>query len=539
MKSYFQQIKTIYIDPPYNTGKDFVYKDNLTNGIQAYLEQTGQTSGGVKLTNNPDSSGRFHSDWISMMYSRLSLSRNLLKKDGVIFVSIDNNELHNLRRMMDDIFHPTNFLGVIVWETATDNNATQVATEHEYIVCYAKDKSEQEDWEIPSEKAHHIQEKYAELLEKIGNDPEKIQDNLTKWIRSQIDSGEIDLSGVSHYHYVDEKGVYYPGNSANPRAGGYDFDIIHPKTKEVCAKPENGYRWPATTFNQALERGDDHWGDDHTIVPKIKKRLETATALLKSVYYEDNRRTTKELTKLMGAKVFDNPKSHRLLSQLFEYTTTKDDIILDFFAGSCSTVEAIFNLNLKDGGERKFICIQLPELCNEKSIAKKQGFKNIAEIGKERIRRVSARFADEIKNKKIEPKNSLDLGFKVFKQSKSNLKIWENYPGTDENELKKQMKLFESPLISTFIENDVLYEFMIKSGLNLNSKIEKLTIKSNVIFKISDEQNVIYVNLEKEIKSNALEEFELNKKDIFICIDNALNDSQKINLSKQCKLKTV
>lgn len=331
-KLYGGRIKLIYIDPPYNTGKDtFGYNDSFN-----------------------------HSAWLTFMKNRLEVCLELLSNEGVIFISIDINEQAYLKVLCDEIFGRHNFVGEIIWETATDNNATQISVEHEYVICYAKNKSAQSKWQIKSEKAKFIQDKYEELKKAHGSDFETIEKSLRNWLNSLKKSNEIDISGVSHYSYVDEKGVFYPGNSANTKPGGYNFDIIHPITKKVCNKPSNGYRWPETTFWDADKNGDVLWGEDENSIPKIKKRLDTATELLKGYFYEDNRRSTQALTKMMGKKVFDNPKSINLLKKIIKFTTSDNDLILDFFAGSGSTGEAVIQVNNEENTNRKFIlCEQL------------------------------------------------------------------------------------------------------------------------------------------------------------------------------------
>lgn len=341
---YEGKVKLIYIDPPYNTEKDtFNYNDSFK-----------------------------HTTWLTFMKNRLEVAQELLKEEGIIFISIDDGEQAYLKILCDEIFKRENYLGVIIWETATDNNPTQISIEHEYVIAYAKNKNIQEIWQIKSDKAKHIQEQYEKLKEQYKKDTDTIEKELRKWINSVKKSNDIDLSGVSHYSYVDVIGVFYPGNSANTIPGGYTFDIIHPNTKKVCKKPEYGYRWPAETFWKADKKGDVLWGKDEKSIPKIKKRLDSATELLKGYFYEDNRKSTKELTKLMGEKVFNNPKSVNLLKKIISFTTSENDIILDFFAGSGTTAEAILKVNEKDNGKRKFILCEQLDYVNTVSIQRIQ-----------------------------------------------------------------------------------------------------------------------------------------------------------------------
>lgn len=320
-KNYSGAVKVIYIDPPYNTGKDdFVYNDYFKKSEAELIDELGL---------KPETVERFqdlygtktHSGWLAFMYPRLKVARELMSDDGVIFISIDDNEQANLRVLCDEIFGESSFIGILVWKTATDNNATQISTEHEYVVCYAKNKLDQSEWEIPSENAQKFKNKYEYLKTKFGNEPKQIQNKLRAWIKT-LD--EEEREAIEHYNHVDKNGIYCLGNSANPRPGGYDFDIVHPITNKVCKKPKNGYRWPEKTFLEYLERGDVEWGRDHNIIPTLKKRVETVMDQLKSVYYEDNRKNTKDLTELFdGYKVFDNPKSLKLLKKKYCISPTQ------------------------------------------------------------------------------------------------------------------------------------------------------------------------------------------------------------------------
>ncbi|MGV0966976.1 site-specific DNA-methyltransferase [Empedobacter falsenii] len=481
-KTYNNKIKMIYIDPPYNTGKDFVYKDNYKDNLSNYLELTGQTDEeGKKLSTNTDSDGRYHSNWLNMMYPRLKLARNLMTDDGVIFISIDDNEQANLKKMCDEIFGEENFLGEIIWETATDNNASQISVEHEYILCFSKNKTLQKKWQIKSEKSKLIQKKYEELLNK-GIETQLIAKDLKSWISSMKKSNDIDLSGVSHYSYVDDKGVYYPGNPNNTKPGDYLYEIIHPITKLPCKLPSNGWRWPLATFKQADEIGDVEWGKDHNTIPKIKKRLNTATELLKSYYYEDNRKTTNMLNNLLEEKVFENPKSLNLIQKLLKFTTKNNDLILDFFAGSGTTAHAVMALNAEDGGNRKCISVQLPEPTDEKSKAFKVGYITIAEITKERIRRAGELIKQENKDK--EGIDKLDVGFRAFKLDSSNIQAWDTSIDKFEDQLEMQLENDGDNIKSERTEEDVLFEILLKYGLDLTLPIQEKEIDNCTIYNI-------------------------------------------------------
>ncbi|MDR3245776.1 MAG: site-specific DNA-methyltransferase [Prevotellaceae bacterium] len=481
LKNYYSgAIKCIYIDPPYNTASDeFIYPDKFDKEEREVLGLANLSENDLARMEGSFHTKKSHNGWLAFIYPRLMLARDLLSKDGVIFISIDDNEQANLKLLCDDVFGEENFVGQIIWQTATDNNPTQIGIEHEYVIVYAKTIGEQEFWEIPSEKGKNIQSKYEKLKIEFGNDIEKIQKSLRKWIRQQT-NGE-DLSGVAHYSYIDEKGVYYPGNSANTKPGGYNFDIIHPKTKKVCAKPNYGYRWTKETFDNAAKNGDVMWGDDENIIPKIKKRLDSATAKLKSSYYEDNRATSMELKNLFdGNIVFNNPKSLNFLKHILSFTTTNNNIILDFFAGSGTTGHAVMQLNAEDGGNRRFILCQIDEPIDPKK--KKEAYDFcvnnnlppvISSITVERLRRAGKKIFNEQKarNSLFEQDNHLDVGFKVF----------------DTVDAPK-LDIEDGQIVFQNIDNDSfsrIYNMIFSIGIdNPNSELE--CIVANCMYKIDD-----------------------------------------------------
>ena len=335
-ENYLETIKLIYIDPPYNTGKEFVYPDKFSQTTAEYMERSGQLDEeGYILSPNMESNGRFHTDWLNMMYPRLKIARNLLTKDGVIFISIDQNEVENLKKICCELYGTGNFVGEIIWQSATDNNPRQISTEHEYILCFAKDINSLNPWLIESDKAQEIITQYK-LIKHQTNDIQEQQKLLRQWIKRH----ESELKGVAHYNNVDARGVYSNStNSSNTKPGGYTFDIIHPTTGKPCVKPVFGWRWTERTFWDYDKNGDIEWGKDETTQPHVKKRIETVKEQFKSIYYEDGRASTKQLEQLLdGKKIFDNPKSVQLLSRIISFATQDDDCtILDFFSGTATT----------------------------------------------------------------------------------------------------------------------------------------------------------------------------------------------------------
>ena len=341
------KVDVIYIDPPYNTGKDdFVYRD------KRYLEE--YPDGTSIKANHP----LRHSAWLSFMSRRLRLAKELLSDNGVIFISIDDNEQANLKLLCDEVLVRDNFVGQLILKTATDNNPSQINIEHEYMLCYVKNKYTQGNWQRTSAAALKIKGKYLELKQ-AGLTNEEIQRQLRAWIRVNREN----LPQVSHYNNVDNKGVYSSSsNSSNPHPGGYMYDIIHPITGRACPKPHNGWRWPLNTFLAYDSNGEIEWGPDETTQPHVKKRIETSTEYLRSLIYEDNRATTMALSDMFsGKKVFDNPKPTTVLSRIFDFASNESSIILDFFAGSGTTMHATMQLNEEDGGKRQCILCQLNE----------------------------------------------------------------------------------------------------------------------------------------------------------------------------------
>lgn len=325
------KIDVIYIDPPYNTGKkDFIYNDSYIDSEDSYR----------------------HSKWLSFMSRRLRIARKLLSNRGVIFISIDDNEQADLKLLCDTIFGEFNFLGQLILKTATDNNPSQINIEHEYMLCYCCSKAMQGNWQRQSQAAKLLISVGKELLSK-GISMEEAQKQLRKWIKSNKDL----LPQVAHYNNMDSKGVYSSsGNSSNPHPGGYTYDIVHPLTKLPCPKPANGWRWPEETFLSYDKQGEIEWGKDHTTQPHVKKRIETSMEYLRTLIYEDNRGTTKALADIFGGeKRFDNPKPQTVLSRIIDFASDKSDIILDFFAGSGTTLHAVMQLNAEDGGKRQCI----------------------------------------------------------------------------------------------------------------------------------------------------------------------------------------
>jgi adenine-specific DNA-methyltransferase len=452
-KSYHGKIKMIYIDPPYNTGSDaFIYPDKFSETREEYLERIGDkdetgtmTREGLFRKNSKDS-GHYHSNWLSMMYPRLFLARNLLREDGVIFVSIDDNEVHNLRLLMNEVFGEENFVASIIWEKkfSPQNDAKWFSDNHDYLIVYSKNK---EIWRPILLKRNGSESRFSNP----DNDPRGV------WASSDMT--------VKTYN---EK---------------YDYPVTTPNGKTI--NPTKGRCWAMPLEKmQALINDNRVWfGKDGSNVPRFKTFLSEVKegivplTLWKHVEVGHNQEGRQELKRLFSDNaVFDGPKPVRLLKKTLELSTLPEDnsIVLDFFSGSCTTAHAVLALNKEDGGNRKFICVQLPEKCDEKSEAFKAGYKTIAEIGKERIRRVIRKIKEE-KQEKLDfngdsPKP--DLGFKVFKLRESNFKIW-RAKIENEDQLAEQMEFHADPVKEDAETENILHELLLKSGIPLTAKIEE------------------------------------------------------------------
>ncbi|WP_428235173.1 site-specific DNA-methyltransferase [Gracilimonas sp.] len=554
-KSYFGKVKMIYIDPPYNTGNEFIYPDNYTESLDTYLKYTGQKDAeGNWQSTNKDTEGRFHSKWLNMMYPRLFLAKNLLKDEGAIFVSIADHEFDNLKSILQDIFGEENFIGTIVWKNATDNNPTQIAIEHEYVLVFAKNKSSIESaWKNKvSDVKQVLIEKGDELISK-HTDLDKLQEEYSKWFKRN----RSQLWPLDRYKYIDFDGIYIGSQSVhNPGKEGYRYDVIHPITKKPCKQPLMGYRFPESTMENLLKEDKIIFGEDETKIIELKVYAKEYQEKLSSVIELDSRSGSYDLKNVFpdSKRLFNNPKPVKFLSSFIPFVLSNDDIILDYFAGSCSTAHTVLDLNKTDGGNRKFICVQLPEIVDAKSEARKAGFESIADIGKERIRRVIKQIEENQKKDKQlelgeegEKKNEQDLGFKVFKLTPSNFKVWEA-PGVDiePEKLKEQLDAFSDHLNPENEKESILFELIIKSGFPLTANIEKIELEGKNVFIVEDGK--LMICLAEDLSFEVLDAISEKEPQRVICLDNGFigddADALKTNAvqlfkSKEIEFRTV
>ena len=474
----------IYIDPPYNTGNDFVYHDNrvqseeeMNRGIDLFDEEDNRLLS-KSFVRNTESSGRFHSDWCSMMYPRLKLARDLLTDDGVIFISIDDNEVANLKKICDEVFGEDNFVANFIWKGGRRNASKYISTSHEYVLCFAKNLNYFSEviisWHEKIKGLVEIYDKVNELTNTYDNYDEASQ-KLKEWYATL--PNDSDSKAHSHYSWIDENGVYFASDISRGGGGGPKWEITNPYTGQVVKTPQRG--WAYSKIEDLLcdiKNNLIHFNEDG--VPCKKRYLkDNETQLKETVFYKDRRGSSKRLKNLMNGDIFPFPKDEEIISNFLASFSTKDDIVLDFFSGSATTAHAVMQLNAEDGGNRKFIMVQLPEETDEKSEAYKAGYKNICEIGKERIRRAGDKIVQET------GKTDLDIGFRVLKVDDSNM----------QDVYYKPSELKQADLLSS-IDNikadrtplDLLFGVMVEWGVSLSLPLQEVKVGENTIHIVGD-----------------------------------------------------
>ena len=534
--AYYNKVKMIYIDPPYNTGNDFVYEDDFADPMARYKEITEQTT-----KSNPETMGRFHTNWLNMMYPRLRLAANLLRDDGVIFISIDDNEVDNLKKVCNEVFGEENFVSQVIVQTNPRGRTFDrfIAKTHEYILIYVKSIDIDCLYEIPKDEkaiAGYSKEdekgKYR-LLELRNRNPVFNRKNRPlMFYPIYADPDKLDVSlEPTERHTVE----IYPRNSKG-EDGCWTWGLPKAKneTSLLIANLANTGKW--SVFRKDYLEGS-------SLFTKSK-----ALWLEKEMNHENG----KELMgKLFGKTPFDFPKSIDYIKKCLQIGTYKDsdDIILDFFSGSATTAHAVMQLNAEDGGNRRFICVQLPELCDEKSEAYKAGYKNICEIGKERIRRAGKKIIEE-KGGQIgiddEEKKPLDIGFKVFKLDTSNLRIWDNTPITGDNQIEmftERMNSMIDSIKDDRTDMDVVYEVMLKMGIPLDIPVQYIEVNGKVVYIVGD--FLLMIALFDNITAEDIEAIAEYAPAKIICAehgfadDSALSNAHYILRDRQIELKLV
>ena len=512
-KSYFRKVKMIYIDPPYNTGNDFVYEDDFADPLARYKEVTEQTT-----KSNPETMGRYHTNWLNMMYPRLRLAANLLRDDGVIFISIDDVELDNLKKLCNEVFGEKNFVACLVYDKNRKNDAKYFSVGHEYMLVYFKSAATMNErgtiLRMTKEGVEEVKAEFERLRELFNDDWSKVNEGLKALYGPW---GKDDpRKSLSRFTKVDEKGPYRDdGNISWPGGGGPRYEVLHPITHKPCKIPSRGWIYPnPNRMKEEIERGRVVFGQDETTTPRIRTNLfESDTEVMRSVHFSYAQTASQTFNAIFeNRRVFENPKSIDDIKNLVEYVTAKDDgdIILDFFSGSATTAHAVMQLNAEDGGKRRFIMVQLPELCPESSEAFKAGYRNICEIGKERIRRAGAKILENIEPAKQHEKQMTkhaeqlslvpdgedasgnsplpDTGFKVFKLDSSNLKTWDSTPFLEDDLLSISNRLHNmiDRIKPDRTDLDVVYEIMLKMGVPLTYNVSSVDISGKTAWSVGD-----------------------------------------------------
>ncbi len=490
-ENYLGKVKMIYIDPPYNTGNDFVYNDDFSQSTGEYMHNSGQEDEeGNRLVANTESNGRFHTDWLNMIYPRLKVAKDLLSEDGVIFISIDDNEEENLRKICNEIYGEHNFLADIIWKHTqqSKNDELHFSRQYNHTLCFCK----------RVEKLHRFYFSRTEEDNKNYSNPDN-----------------------------DPKGLWRSGDVRSPNfRKTLCFDIIAPNGNIIKA-PDNGWRWSEDSIKEKISSGEIVFKKDYSgIIRKIylcDQEGRTPENLWEGVRFGTTRTAAAVIKSLFDNKqVFDTPKPHELVMRMMEIATIEDSIILDFFSGSATTAHAVMQLNAEDGGKRKFIMVQLPEATDEKSEAFKAGYKNICEIGKERIRRAGKK----IKEESPLTTQDLDTGFRVLKLDSSNMQDVYYTPAEFNDR-----DLFEENIKRDRTDEDLLFQCMIELGIELSAKIVKTEIAGKTVWDVSD--NYLLACFDEEVNETTITEVAKRKPDYFVMRDSSLaNDNVADNFEQ-------
>ena len=517
---YRNQVKCIYIDPPYNTGEDFLYNDDFSEKKNAYWERLELSNNGVILDSNTESNGRFHSNWLDNMYSRLLVARTLLKPDGVIFISMDDHEIHHLRKICDEVFGEENFLVNIIWEKrlTRSNNSKLFGTNTEHILCYRK-----------SEDLKNIKEPRTDSANEIYSNPDN--DERGPWTS-----------------------VLYTNPALREERPNLCYPITNPFTGKEVEHPTNAWKYEYSTHLKHLEENRLYWGAEGTnLYPRLKKFLSemdggmVPTNIWRKEEAGATDQATTELEELIGRGIFPFPKPHQLVQKAISYIINgnddKDCIVLDFFAGSGTTGHAVMNQNILDGGSRKYILVQVPQVTEENSNARRAGYETISEITIARNKAATEKIQKSYEGKLITPEDQqqLDqLGFKVFTLSKSSFPRVDFAPDPEKNE-EENLELFhkyldekERQMTLAFNEDELITEILITRGFKLTYKLNRQEIfTQNTVYLATDGSKIAYICVDPQIYDETANYFMEHTDTKFICIERALDTTKKFNLKKK------
>lgn len=524
-KPYFNAIKCIYIDPPYNTGNDFIYNDNYSESKKAYWEKNGVVKEGVRMDSNGESLGRYHSNWLNMMQSRLLVARGLLRDDGVIFVSIDDHEVANLRKLMDEVFGEENFVAQFIHKNnSSKNQAKLISVSTEYLLCFTKDLEilRKEEWRLRKKGADDI----VQLFKKFRTKGLSLDD-----IEVQIKEmySRPKYAHLSRWNKVDNHGVFVDADLSR-EGGSMNYTIINPISNKPCVVPSRGW---GKSYEELLRLQKENliWYGDENTPPRMKDYITNEdTSVPDTFLYYDNSVDTRMIKEMFGSLIFENPKPLEMIKQVINMGVKNNDIVLDFFAGSGTTAQAVMELNKEDGGNRKFILVQIPEVIDKASEAYKAGFKTISDICIERVKRAGEKMGEA---------QNQDRGYKVFRLTYSN--FLENLFAPDPNKTEEEnIKAFdayidkaEQTALFDLEPEKLLYEIALKDGFTLNFKQELLKeFTDNVLIKIKDANKEVILCLDETITTKTVDQLASYGNNRFICLERAVDTTKKWYLGK-------
>lgn len=525
-EDYLGKVGLIYIDPPYNTGSDFVYEDDFSQSASDYLWNSGQTdTEGNRLVLNAESNGRFHTDWLNMMYPRLKVAKDLLANEGVILISIDDNEVRNLRILCDEVFGADNFIAQMIWQGGKMNAAKFISTSHEYVLLYAKSlafcSNNGIKWRENKKGLDAIYNKVEELQKSCKGDYSKASEQLKKWFK---ESAPEDSRAHAHYCNIDAKGAYCMDNVS--RVGGGKYSVINPINGLEIKAPSRGWVFgKEEDFWKAYSAGIIMFQDNDKL-PILKRYLkDNEQQLLDTVFYKDRRGARIRLRDLMGKDIFDFPKDEEVIMNFISVFSSPDSIVMDFFSGSGTTAHAVLMQNAADEGNRKFIMVQIPEETDPKSEAYKAGYKNICEIGKERIRKAGKKILSENESGSeasglfatvVDNKPKLDVGFRVLKLDSSNMEDVYYKP-----EDSSEATLFEDNVKPDRTGEDLLFQVMLECNLPLSAKIKTEKIAGKEVFSVNN--GYLIACFDEDVNEKVITEVAKRKPYYFIMRDKSLS----------------